>query len=299
MDINVGFIGLGIMGAPMALNLLRGGYPLWVHDRRVEATEPLAAAGARVCGSAEETARAAGTIFIMVADAHEVEEVILGQAGILVGAKPGACVVVTSTTSPEAGRRLADALASQGVEMLDAPVSGSEADAAAGSLTVMAGGKPASFARVKPLLERLGSSVVHVGPAGSGQLAKACNQIVATLALEGVAEAFAFARQNGVDPAKVRDALLGGFAASTVLDVQGKRMLAEDFQPGFKARLHGEELGFALETARRAGFALPGSAVAAQHMNALAGSAGGDLDSSALIEVIERMNARAGKGQKE
>lgn len=296
MSVNIGFIGLGIMGAPMALNLLRGGYPLWVHDRRAEAVAPLAAAGARVCSSAEEAARPADVIFLMVADTAEVEEAIRGPAGVVAGAKPGAVVVVTSTTSPEACRRLADALAGRGVELLDAPVSGSEADAAAGSLTIMAGGRPEGFARVKPLLERLGNTVVHVGPAGSGQLAKGCNQIVATLALEGVAEAFAFARQNGVDPVKVREALLGGFAASAVLAAQGKRMLAEDFRPGFKARLHGEELGLVLETARRAGFALPGSALAAQHINALAGGGGGELDSSALIGVIERMNSRTGKG---
>ena len=298
MNVTVGFIGLGIMGAPMALNLLRGGYPLWVHDRRAEAAAPLAAAGARVCSSAEEAARPADVVFLMVADTAEVEEAVLGPAGVVAGAKPGTAVVVTTTTSPEASRRLADTLASRGVELLDAPVSGSEADAAAGSLTVMAGGRPEGFARVKPLLERLGS-VVHVGPAGSGQLAKGCNQIVATLALEGVAEAFAFARQNGVDPVKVREALLGGFAASAVLAAQGKRMLAEDFRPGFKARLHGEELGLVLETARRAGFALPGSALAAQHINALAGGAGGELDSSALIRVIERMNSRAKKGEEQ
>ncbi len=298
MNVTVGFIGLGIMGAPMALNLLRGGYPLWVHDRRAEAAAPLAAAGARVCSSAEEAARPADVVFLMVADTAEVEEAVLGPAGVVAGAKPGTAVVVTTTTSPEASRRLADTLASRGVELLDAPVSGSEADAAAGSLTVMAGGRPEGFARVKPLLERLGS-VVHVGPAGSGQLAKGCNQIVATLALEGVAEAFAFARQNGVDPVKVREALLGGFAASAVLAAQGERMLAEDFRPGFKARLHGEELGLVLETARRAGFALPGSALAAQHINALAGGAGGELDSSALIRVIERMNSRAKKGEEQ
>lgn len=298
MNVTVGFIGLGIMGAPMALNLLRGGYPLWVHDRRAEAAAPLAAAGARVCSSAEEAARPADVVFLMVADTAEVEEAVLGPAGVVAGAKPGTAVVVTTTTSPEASRRLADTLASRGVELLDAPVSGSEADAASGSLTVMAGGRPEGFARVKPLLERLGS-VVHVGPAGSGQLAKGCNQIVATLALEGVAEAFAFARQNGVDPVKVREALLGGFAASAVLAAQGKRMLAEDFRPGFKARLHGEELGLVLETARRAGFALPGSALAAQHINALAGGAGGELDSSALIRVIERMNSRAKKGEEQ
>jgi 2-hydroxy-3-oxopropionate reductase len=246
-----------------------------------------------VCASPEEAARAADVTFIMVSDTREVEEVILRPNGILAGARPGTDVVVMSTVSPEAARSLAERLASREVEMLDAPVSGGEPEAAAGSLTIMAGGKPEVFARVKPLFERLGKNIVHVGPGGAGQLAKACNQIVATLALEGVAEAFTFARKNGVDPLRVRDALLGGFAGSTVLDVQGKRMLEHDFQPGFKARLHQQELRLILETAYRVGFALPGSALAAQHMNALVGSAEGELDSSALVNVIERMNRGA------
>jgi len=290
MSVNVGFIGLGIMGKPMALNLIRGGYPLWVHSRRVESMEPLAAAGARVCASPEEAARAADITFIMVSDTREVEQVILGPNGVLAGARPGAAVVVMSTVSPEFARTLADKLSAQGIEMLDAPVSGGEPEAASGALTIMAGGKPEVFERVKPILETLGKNIVHVGPGGTGQLAKACNQIVVTLALEGVAEAFAFARKNGVNPLRVRDALLGGFAGSTVLEVQGKRMLERDFRPGFKARLHQEELRLILETAHRVGFALPGSALAAQHMNALGGSGEGELDSSALVQVIERLN---------
>jgi 2-hydroxy-3-oxopropionate reductase len=290
MNMSVGFIGLGIMGTPMALNLVRGGYPLRVYDRRAEAASPLCAAGALPCASPEEAARGAAMTFIMVSDTREVEEVVLGPDGVLAGAGPGAAVVVMSTISRDSARTLADTLAAKGVEMLDAPVSGGEPEAANGSLTIMVGGKPEVFGRVKPLLERLGKNLVHVGPSGSGQLAKACNQIVVTLALEGVAEAFAFARKNGVDPLRVRDALLGGFAGSAVLDVQGKRMLEQDFQPGFKARLHQEELRLILETAHRVGFALPGSALAAQHMNALVGSAEGGLDSSALVNVIEQMN---------
>lgn len=297
MSINVGFIGLGIMGAPMALNLARGGYPLWVYDHRPEAVAQLATAGARVCASPEEAARAADVTFIMVSDTREVEEVILGPNGVLEGAGPGSAVVVMSTISPEAARSIAERLASRGVEMLDAPMSGGEPEAAGGTLTIMAGGKPDVFERVKPLFERLGKNIVHVGPAGSGQLAKACNQIVVTLSLEGVAEAFTFARKNGVDPLRVRDALLGGFAASTVLDVQGKRMLEQDFRPGFKARLHREELRLILETAHKVGFALPGSALAAQQMNALVGSGSGELDSSALVKVIERMNSGAKRGE--
>jgi 2-hydroxy-3-oxopropionate reductase len=290
MNTNVGFIGLGIMGTPMALNLRKGGYPLWVYDRRVEAAVPLAAAGARVSASPEEAARNADMTFVMVSDTREVEEAILGSHGVLAGVRPGTAVAVMSTVSPEAVRSLGEKLLARGVELLDAPVSGGEPEAATGSLTIMAGGTPEAFARVRPLLECLGKNIVHVGPRGAGQLAKACNQIVATLALEGVAEAFTFARKNGVDPRRVRDALLGGFAASTVLDVQGKRMLEEDFRPGFQARLHQEELRLILETAHKVGFALPGSALAAQHMNTLVGSAEGELDSSALVNVLERLN---------
>ncbi len=290
MSMNVGFIGLGIMGAPMALNLVRGGFPLWVYDRRAEAAAPLAAAGARVCASPEEAARAADITFIMVSDTAEVELAILGPDGVLAGVKTGSTVVVTSTTSAEAARALAARLMERGVEMLDAPVSGGETEAAEGALTIMAGGKPEVFERVKPLFERLGRRTVHVGPLGAGQLAKACNQILVTMAIEGVAEAFTFARKNGVDPHRVREALLGGFAGSTALEVQGKRMLEYDFQPGFTARLHQKELRIVMEAADEAGIALPGTALAAQHMNALIGSGEGELDSAALVNVIERMN---------
>ncbi len=290
MSMNVGFIGLGIMGTPMALNLARGGYPLWVCDRRVEAAAPLVAAGARACASSEEAVRAAEVIIIMVPDTSAVEQAIMGPNGVLAGAKPGAAVVVMSTISPEAARSLAARLWEHEVEMLDAPVSGGEAEAAEGSLTIMAGGKPEVFERVKPLFERLGKNIVHVGPTGAGQLAKACNQILVTMAIEGVAEAFTFARKNGVDPHRVREALLGGFAGSKALEVQGKRMLDRDFQPGFRARLHQEDLRIIMETAHAAGLALPGSALAAQHMNALIGSGDGELDSSAFVNVIERLN---------
>ncbi len=299
MNVNVGFIGLGIMGTPMALNLARGGHPLWVYDRRPEAAAPLDAAGARVCATSEEAARAADVTFIMVSDAAAVEQAILGPNGVLAGVKPGAAAVVMSTIPPEAARTLAARLGENGAEMLDAPVSGGEAEAAAGTLTIMAGGKPGVFERVKPLFERLGTTIVHVGPNGTGQLAKSCNQILVTLAIEGVAEAFTFARQNGVDPHRVREALLGGFAGSKALEVQGRRMLDRDFQPGFRARLHQEDLRIIMETAHEAGLALPGLALAAQQLNALIGSGDGELDSSALVKVIERLNEGASRGEKQ
>jgi 2-hydroxy-3-oxopropionate reductase len=283
MNLNVGFIGLGIMGKPMALNLIKGGYPLWVYGRRVESMAPLTAVGAHACASPEEAARAADITFTMVSDTQDVEQVILGPKGILSGARPGAVVVDMSTISPVATRSLAARLMESGVEMLDAPVSG-------GALSLMVGGKPEVFARVKPLFERLGTKIVHIGPNGAGQAAKACNQIVASLTIEGVAEAFTFAGKNGVDPGRVRQALLGGFANSRILEVHGQRMLDHDFRPGFKVRLHQKDLRIVMETAHQMGIALPGSALVAQHLNALIGSGEGELDSSALVNVIERLN---------
>ena len=287
--VNAAFIGLGVMGRPMALNLIRGGYPLRVYSRRAESMAPLAAAGARACASVQEAARAADLIVLMLPGARAVEEVLFGPRGVLAGARPGALVADMGDTSPASTRIFADRLAAAGVEMLDAPVSGDERDAADGALAVLVGGQPEALERARPLLGRLGSKIVHVGPHGSGQLAKACNRIVASLALQGAAEAFHFARANGVDPGRVREALLGGFAASRVLDRQGKRMLERDFQPGLKTSLHQEGLRVILETAHRTGIALPGTALAAQYMNALAG-AHGSGDSSGLITLMERLN---------
>ncbi len=290
MNVNVGFVGLGIMGKPMALNLIQGGYPLWVYGRRVESMAPLTAAGARACASPEEAARAADITFIMVSDTQDVEQVILGPKGVLSGARPGAIVVDMSTISPVATRSLAARLMENGIEMLDAPVSGGETGAVNGALSLMVGGKPEVFTRVKPLFERLGKKIVHIGPNGAGQAAKACNQIVASLTIEGVAEALTFARRNGVDPGRVREALLGGLANSRILEVHGQRMLDHDFRPGFKVRLHQKDLRIVMETAHQMGIALPGSALVAQHLNALIGSGEGELDSSALVQVIERLN---------
>ena len=290
MNVNVGFIGLGIMGKPMALNLIKGGYPLWVYGRRAESMAPLTAAGARACASPEEAARAADITFIMVSDTQDVEQVILGPKGVLSGAQPGAIVVDMSTISPVATRSLAARLMESGIEMLDAPVSGGETGAVNGALSLMVGGKAEVFIRVKPLFEQMGTKIVHVGPNGAGQAAKACNQIVASLTIEGVAGAFTFARRNGVDPERVREALLGGFANSRILEVHGQRMLDHDFRPGFKVRLHQKDLRIVLETAHQMGIALPGAALVAQHLNALIGSREGELDSSALVNVIERLN---------
>jgi 2-hydroxy-3-oxopropionate reductase len=291
MNITVGFIGLGVMGTPMARNLINNGYRLSIYSRRAESMAPLIDAGARGCTSPKEVARAADCTIIMVSDSKDLEEVILGSEGVLAGVRPGATVVEMSTVSPEVVRGLAVPLRSAGVELLDAPVSGGEREAEEAALTIMAGGSAAAFALIRPLFACLGKNIVHVGTGGAGQLAKACNQILVSLALEGVAEAFTFAGKNGVDPFRVREALLGGFAGSRVLEVQGKRMLDRDFRPGFAVRLHQEDLRIITEEAYRMGLALPGVALVAQHMNALMGSKEGERDLSILVNVIERMNA--------
>ena len=292
MSANVGFIGLGIMGRPMALNIIRAGHPLWVYARRRESLAPLTAAGARECTSPQEVAARADITFVMVSDTGDVEEVLLGKTGFIHGARKGTVVVDMSTISPVATRAMAAKLAAAGVEMLDAPVSGGEAGAVSGSLSIMVGGKPEVFSRVKPLFDCLGKNIVHVGANGAGQVAKACNQIVVALTIEAVSEAFTFARRNGVDAAKVREALMGGFAGSKIMEVHGRRMLENDFQPGFKARLHRKDMRIVMETAREFGLSLPGTALVTEHINTLVADGDGELDSAAVIKVVEKINRK-------
>ena len=288
MAMKIGFVGLGIMGRPMALNLRRAGHELWVHGRRPVTMELLVEAGAHACTTAAEVAANADVIFIMVSDTPDVEHIVFGEHGLLQRLKPGQVVVDMSTISPAATRRMAQELEARGVEMLDAPVSGGETGAINATLSIMVGGKERVFQRVKPLFETLGKNIVHVGGNGAGQVAKACNQIVAAVTIEAVGEALTFARQCGVDPAKVREALMGGFAGSRILEVHGKRMLDNDFKPGFKVRLHQKDLRIVIENAHQLGLALPATALVAQHLNALMGSGEGDLDSAAIVKVVER-----------
>jgi len=287
---NIAFIGLGIMGRPMALNLHRAGHRVFVHGRRPESMAPLMQAGCTACTSAAEAAAQAEVIFTMVSDTPDVEQVLFGAAGVVHGAKPGAVVVDMSTISPGATRRFAEDLAARGLAMLDAPVSGGDVGAINGTLSIMVGGKPEVFERVQPLFAVLGKNIVHVGDHGAGQVAKACNQIVVALTIEAVAEALTFARQNDVDPAKVRAALLGGFAASRILEVHGQRMLDDNYQPGFKTKLHQKDLNIVLQSAYELGLALPGTALAMQHLNALLGAGEGELDSAAIMKVVQRMS---------
>ncbi|MBK1721700.1 2-hydroxy-3-oxopropionate reductase [Thiocystis violacea] len=296
MTETLGFIGLGIMGRPMALNLRRAGHPLVVHARRPESMRPLADAGATTCASPAEVARQADIVFTMVSDTPDVEAVILGERGVIEGVRPGSVVVDMSTISAAATRHLAECLRAQDVEMLDAPVSGGEVGAVEGTLSIMVGGALEAFRRVLPLFECMGKNIVHIGANGAGQVCKSCNQVVVGTTIAGVAEAMLLAEASGVDAARVRDALLGGFANSRVLDVHGHRMLQGDFQPGFKARLHQKDMRIVAEAARELGLCLPSSAMISQYLDALVSQGDGELDSAAIYQVLKGLSAH-GDGQ--
>jgi 2-hydroxy-3-oxopropionate reductase len=276
------------MGRPQALNIMKAGHAMAVWARRAESMQPLKDAGASACASPKEAAAAAEVVFVMVSDTPDVEQVIFGPGGVIEGAKPGTVVVDMSTISPVATRDMAQRLAAKGVEMLDAPVSGGDIGAINGTLSIMVGGKPEIFAKVLPLFECMGKNIVHIGANGAGQVAKACNQIVAAVTLEAVSEGLTLARRNGVDPAKVREALLGGFAWSKVLEIHGRRILERDFKPGFKAKLHRKDLKIVTDTAAHLGLSLPQASLVASHLNALVGMGCGEEDSAAVVKVIER-----------
>lgn len=289
MSEKVGFIGLGVMGRPMAKHLLAKGHAVVVFNRSTPAVEELVAAGATAAGSPADVAAQAGVIITMVPDTPDVEAVIAGAGGILETMTPGTVVIDMSSISPVATRRLAAAVAARGGSMLDAPVSGGEVGAINATLSIMVGGDAAALARVRPILECMGNPerIVHVGPEpGAGQTCKICNQVAIGGALAGVGEAFALARKAGVDPARVREALLGGFAASRVLEVHGERMLKQNYVPGFRARLYQKDLRLANEAAAASGVAIPATAVVSQLLNALIAAGGADLDYSALATVL-------------
>ncbi|OYY94605.1 MAG: 2-hydroxy-3-oxopropionate reductase [Hydrogenophilales bacterium 28-61-23] len=286
----LGFIGLGVMGQPMALNLCKAGQRLNVFARNPAQSAPLREAGAAVLDSPVAVAKASAILFVNVSDDAALEAVLFGPDGAANGLAASAIVVDMGTTSPTYTRHLASRLGERGIELIDAPVSGGEAGAIAGTLSIMAGGTEAAFQRVLPLFQAIGGNIVHVGASGAGQIAKACNQIVVSAALLGVAEALTFAARQGVDAGKVRQALLGGSAYSKILEIHGQRMLERNFKPGFKARLHQKDLGIVLAEAQQAGMALPATALAAQLMNALVGSGGGEQDSAALVEMLEQLN---------
>jgi 2-hydroxy-3-oxopropionate reductase len=282
---HIGFIGLGVMGRPMARHLLAAGHTLTVHNRSRTAVDELVSAGAQAGTSAAGVARQSDVVITMLPDTPDVESVIAGPGGVLDGLRSGAVVIDMSSISPKATRELAARVAAAGARMLDAPVSGGEIGAKNATLSIMVGGDSAAFERVKPILARMGNAerVVHIGAEpGSGQICKICNQIAIGGALAGVSEAFALARKAGVDASRVRQALLGGFAASRVLEVHGERILTSNFAPGFRARLYQKDLRIAEETTAGHGVAAPATAVVAQMVQALIAEGGGDLDYSAI-----------------
>ena len=291
----IGFIGLGIMGAPMALHLVGAGHQLFVHTRG-KVPDSVASSSAVRCANAEEVTRNAEVVFIMVPDTPDVEGVLFGAGGVAAGlqASTGTArkvVVDMSSISPIATKAFAQKINALGADYIDAPVSGGEVGAKAASLTIMCGGDQAVFERLRPLLEKMGKNITLVGGNGDGQTTKVANQIIVALNIAAVGEALLFASKAGADPAKVRQALMGGFASSRILEVHGERMIKRTFAPGFRIRLHQKDLGLALQGARELGVSLPQTANAAQLMQACAANGMADLDHSALVKALELMAA--------
>jgi 2-hydroxy-3-oxopropionate reductase len=284
----LGFIGLGIMGAPMAGHLLAAGHELSVYTQGPVPAD-IASSKAVVCKSATEVAQRADIVFIMVPDTPDVEAVLFGEAGVAAGLSAGKTVIDMSSISPMATKGFAQRVNALGCDYLDAPVSGGEVGAKAASLTSMVGGPEAAFARAQPLFERMGKNITLVGGNGDGQTCKVANQIIVALNIAAVGEALLFASRAGADPARVRQALMGGFASSRILEVHGERMIKRTFAPGFRIRLHQKDLNLALQGARELGLALPQTAGAAQLMQSCAAHGMQDLDHSALVRALELM----------
>jgi 2-hydroxy-3-oxopropionate reductase len=279
------------MGKPMAGHLLKAGYRLVVHNRSRGPVDELVAAGATAAASPAEVARAATVVITMLPDTPDVERVLTGPDGVLSAIQKDAIVIDMSSISPVATERLAKAVAEKGASMLDAPVSGGEIGAINAALSIMVGGEETAFARAKPILEKMGNAekIIHIGKSGAGQVCKVCNQVAIGGALSGVSEAIALAKKAGVDAGKVRQALLGGFAASRVLEVHGERMLTGNYKPGFRTKLYQKDLRLANEAAGANSVAVPGTANVTQLVNALVASGGGDLDYAAIATVIFKL----------
>jgi len=286
----IGFIGLGIMGRPMALNLRAAGHDLVVPERRSLTQEVRAAA--TVVGDPAHVAEQADVIIVMVPDTPDVEGVLFGHHGVAEGLAKGKLVIDMSSISPIATKDYAARINALGCEYLDAPVSGGEVGAKNAALTIMVGGPDSAFQRALPLFETMGKNITHVGTDnGAGQTCKVCNQIIVALNIQAVSEALTFARKAGADPAKVRQALMGGFASSRILEVHAERMINRTFDPGFRIRLHQKDLNLALSAAKEMGMALPNTAIAQQMFSVVAAAGGGEQDHSAMVQAIEIMGA--------
>ncbi|MCV2219735.1 2-hydroxy-3-oxopropionate reductase [Thauera sp. Sel9] len=285
---NIGFIGLGIMGAPMAGHLINGGYTVYTFTHG-ETPKALIDAGAKQCASGAEVARNADIIITMVPDTPHVEDALFNPEGVAAGLSKGKIVVDMSSISPVATKEFAKRINALGCEYLDAPVSGGEVGAKAASLTIMVGGSETAFNNVKPIFELMGKNITLVGGNGDGQITKVANQIIVALNIEAVGEALLLAAKAGADPAKVRQALMGGFANSRILEVHGERMVKRTFDPGFRIELHQKDLNLALTTARQLGVSLPNTATAQELFNACAAHGGKAWDHSAMVRALEKM----------
>jgi 2-hydroxy-3-oxopropionate reductase len=285
---NIGFIGLGIMGKPMAGNLIKGGHTLFLYSRSGVPQE-LTGAGGKACGSAKEVAQKSDIVITMVPDTPDVEKALFGPNGVAGGLARGKIVVDMSSISPIETKKFAKRINELGCEYVDAPVSGGEVGAKNAALTIMVGGSQATFEKVKPVFELMGKNITLVGANGDGQTCKVCNQIIVALNIEAVSEALVFASKAGADPARVRQALMGGFAASRILEVHGERMIKRTFDPGFRIELHQKDLGLALSGARAMGVSLPNTSTAQQLFNACVAGGGAKWDHSAMVRALEKM----------
>jgi 2-hydroxy-3-oxopropionate reductase len=285
---NIGFIGLGIMGRPMAGHILAGGHKLFVHDHKPAPAE-LTEKGAQDCASGREVAAQADIIITMVPDTPHVEAALFGKDGVAEGLKPGKIVVDMSSISPIATKDFAKRIADLGCDYLDAPVSGGDVGAKAATLTIMVGGTEAAFAKVKPIFELMGKNITLVGGPGDGQTCKVANQIIVALTIEAVGEALLFASKAGADPARVRQALMGGFASSRILEVHGERMIKRNFNPGFRIALHQKDLNLALQGARSLGVSLPNTATCQELFNSAVAAGGAAWDHSGMVRVLETL----------
>jgi len=288
----LGFIGLGVMGRPMALHLMKHGHSMGVYARRAESAAPLVAAGATRYDTPAALAAVCEVVFTMVTNSQDVEQIVLGADGIAQGAKAGSVLVDMETISSTVARHVAAELLKKGVEMLDAPVSGGPTGAEQATLAIMAGGKPEVFERIKPLFACMGKTIIRVGDSGAGQITKACNQLLLLVTAQGAAEALALAKRCGVDPAIVREVLMGGIASSRVLDVFGKRMVERNFANGIDTRLYHKDMNIALGLVHEHGAAAPAAAVTMQHINAAIGRGEGGSDLSVLIDVLESLSRK-------
>ena len=285
----IGFIGLGVMGKPMARNLLKAGFSLVVHDRKRDQVEELAGEEAKPAMSSREVSEKSDVVFTMLPDSAGVEVVVFGKEGIMEGIREGMLYVDMSTIAPATSRKVYNALREKRVESLDAPVSGGDVGAREGTLSIMVGGMEEAFQRALPLFEIMGKNIVLMGGPGAGQVTKACNQVVVAVTIQAISESLTLARKAGVDPARVRDVLLGGFAQSRILDLHGNRILNRNFQPGFRTKLHRKDLAIALQIGREVSLPLPATAYAAEMMNSLIAQGKGDLDHSALALLVEQL----------